>query len=224
MKKQKQSGFTIFEGLLIILILTFITGSSYFVFHRNYSSNQMQSASTAQRTQTAVSKYRTYKNNEFNFQFSYPSDWTQASIQSYGLEVTKGSVYTIGFGMNKFGGKFNTPDYQSSDKYSPPAEFNNCHPTDSKGTYFIYTADDVCMAMIGSTYVGGTANLSTNFVTLTIQKKLKNSKSNALVFTANEFTISGFSQAQLKDVYDKGFTARQKVDYLYLAKSIKELN
>jgi hypothetical protein len=92
--KKNQSGFTVVEGLLIVLVIAIVAGTGWFVMQaKNKTNNTVKDDPVATITQNGPSEnditatpteelvvdpsvdYTEYKNSSLGFAFSYPSQW-----------------------------------------------------------------------------------------------------------------------------------------------------
>lgn len=83
MKKINQAGFTLVEGLLVIIALALVTGVGYYVYSNQADKNSSKTTAvgngrdSGQKTAKTdpYAGWQTYTNAEAGFTLRYPSDW-----------------------------------------------------------------------------------------------------------------------------------------------------
>jgi len=88
--KNSQSGFSLLEGLLILVILGIVGGVGWLVYDRqsknkadNPQSNQTQQSDNNQ-TETKKEQSKTYTDSFSGYSFEYPSDWQLSTKEDKG--------------------------------------------------------------------------------------------------------------------------------------------
>lgn len=77
--KEKQKGFTLVEGLLVLLVLSVIGFGGYYVRNTNQDKNSANTSSygqSATKDNDTYAGWQTYTDKENKFTLRYPSDWT----------------------------------------------------------------------------------------------------------------------------------------------------
>jgi hypothetical protein len=91
--KLNQRGFTLIEGLLVIIALTLISGVGYYVYDKQSDGGNQESKPTVTAfkdapTQSPEEKtsipegWIEYKGNDLGFSFAYPSEWGTANVEN----------------------------------------------------------------------------------------------------------------------------------------------
>ncbi len=86
--KLEQKGITLIEGLLILLIVSFISFAGWYVWNANKKPVAVPAATSNNTSRAAVadSAHKTFSHPELGFTFSYPSGWeTLDTTTDYGF-------------------------------------------------------------------------------------------------------------------------------------------
>lgn len=101
MKKLKQNGFTLIEGLLVLIALGVITGVGYYIYDTNNKETKPVSANTQVEKKSANSNkddayagWKTYTNKQYAFTLKYPSDWIYKPEKQIGTDSEGQPVYS----------------------------------------------------------------------------------------------------------------------------------
>ncbi len=117
--KFNQNGFTLVEGLLIIIALSLIVGVSYFVYsvqkdnNKNDTSNskvKQDTPDSATTPSTIPDGWTEYKNQELGFSFAHPKDWGTVTVSPTTFEHT-GKGYSVSFSGTDIKGMVASEDY-----------------------------------------------------------------------------------------------------------------
>jgi type II secretory pathway pseudopilin PulG len=100
----KQKGFTLVEGLLIVLIVSVVGFAGYTVWNNQQDDesentdtvqqetevqeNNEQSEEISETASTVPEGWTSYKNNQYNFSFAYPDNWTIEEKQISSTELS----------------------------------------------------------------------------------------------------------------------------------------
>lgn len=116
--KLNDKGFTVVEGLLIVIALTLIGGVGYFVYDRQSEkkSDTKTSVVTEQEKAETIQPsaipqgWVEYKNQELGFSFAHPQTWGVASVSPITFEHT-GKGYKVSFSNTDLEGMLASEDY-----------------------------------------------------------------------------------------------------------------
>lgn len=87
---KNQKGYTVVEGLLIILILVVIGGVGYMVYHNDHKTKAAPASTT--KSGPAIT-WQTYSNQQAGFTYQYPSNWTNVTTIEPLLDGSFAGVY-----------------------------------------------------------------------------------------------------------------------------------
>lgn len=130
MKTTNQDGFSIIEGLLILVIIAIIGGTGWYVMKATSNSDKAfsQTSSTSLRkseSKTAINSLETYTNDEYGFSFKYPKSWKLTKNLQDGRGAQEGDVVVespngtkVHFGPNQGGKGGDCADDQANDQHT----------------------------------------------------------------------------------------------------------
>lgn len=79
---KNQKGFTVVEGLLILLILAVIAAVGYMVYHNDHKTKMASKNTTTSTSKiTSTVTYKTYSDSAAKASFQYPSTWAIANVK-----------------------------------------------------------------------------------------------------------------------------------------------
>lgn len=196
--KNNQKGFTVVEGLIIIVVLAVLGAIGWFVLHGS-------AASTT-----------TYKNSEFGFQFKYPKSWGRPTSNT--IDGKTGKLYQLSWKDVHARAQFATKNYEPvpSKKVVNAQMSLSCNNKESKYVEWLYYDKPSCT----SAALWALPNKTVTESVIVVTKKLSSSsKLESIVFAfgpkKNDKVIP--DKSALKDIY----TDADRQTAIDLAKSIK---
>jgi hypothetical protein len=105
--KNKQNGFTLVEGLLVVIALTLVSFAGWYVWNTNQNEKKAESNNSSSSTEAPkaeseadpTSGWKEYTNVEGKFSLKYPSNWVTASnpeLCSEGIFLLGPTAETVG--------------------------------------------------------------------------------------------------------------------------------
>jgi hypothetical protein len=103
-KMKSQRGFTIVEGLLVVIALTLIGGVGFYIYHTNQDKKDNSAQTPTQSANKVIEKdptegWKTYKDGGGLFEFKYPGSWSLA----HNLEACGSGLVLLGANQESTG-------------------------------------------------------------------------------------------------------------------------
>lgn len=117
-RKQDSRGFTLVEGLLLILVITVISFAGWYVWNNGQDDktddNARTTATTKKQQSTNTQKddgLTPYENKEIGVAFRYPAEWGTVHVEPNTSAATGKGYYVKFSNKNNVGASFSTKDF-----------------------------------------------------------------------------------------------------------------